>query len=165
MTKSSVSARWARSPAKLVITSRTGRFGTLRPAVDSTVSSPAAEVATLSLSSWSVAVGPSSRLPCTVGLTRMPLPMAEGSWKMVRSTILPSFLSSRQYSPRRGTVWYCLWHSWLCSVSPCTPAQLTTTRAAMSPREVCTVKWSPVRSMVSTAVSNWNRQPFFRAFS
>ena len=48
--------------------------------------------------------GPTSRLPWTVGVTSTPLPMAEGSWKIVCRARPPSRRSSRQYSPRRGTM-------------------------------------------------------------
>ena len=51
---------------------------------------PAAVVAVSSLSSMSVAVGPTSRLPCTVGLTSTPLPAVVGTWKIVLENVEPS---------------------------------------------------------------------------
>ena len=51
---------------------------------------PAAVVAVSSLSSMSVAVGPTSRLPCTVGVTSTPLPYLPGSWNTVCLTCPPA---------------------------------------------------------------------------
>ena len=95
ITKSSPSS-WARSPAKEVITWRNGMPFTLSDARLIRESSSSATVAVCSLFSISVAVGPVSRFPCTVGLTKTPLPILVGSWKMVWLTRLPASLSSRQ---------------------------------------------------------------------
>ena len=66
--------------------------------------SPSAVVSTSSLSGISSAVGPTSKLPCTVGVTRIPFPILDGSWKTVEFTRLPQFLSIRRYSPLLGTI-------------------------------------------------------------
>ena len=95
---------WARRPENDVMICRAGIFFTLRAAVSRTKSSPARVVAVNSLSSRSEAVGPSSRLPCTVGVTRMPLPSFDGIWKIVLETRPPAVLSHRQYSPARGVI-------------------------------------------------------------
>ena len=78
------------------MTLRSGRFFTLRWALVCTSFSSSAVVAVASLSGRSVAVGPISRLPWTVGVTSTPLPILPGSWKMVRDTSPPASLSSRQ---------------------------------------------------------------------
>ena len=49
-----------------------------------------AGVAVASLSSTSMAVGPTSRLPCTVGVTSTPLPYLPGSWNTVCRTSCPA---------------------------------------------------------------------------
>ena len=94
----------ARRPAKDVIVWRFGRSGVLSAARCCRSSRPSAVVAISSLSSSSTAVGPSIRLPCTVGVTRTPFPYFVGSWKIVCDTKFPTFLSSRQYSPFRGMI-------------------------------------------------------------
>ena len=103
ITKSLLSS-WARSPANEVMTWRIGTFFTLRAAVAASESSPEAVVLTASLSSTSTAVGPTNRFPCTVGVTRTPFPILEGSWKIVWETWVPASLSNRQYSPFRAVI-------------------------------------------------------------
>ena len=68
----------------------------------STVDSPSMVVAVSLLFSISSAVGPSRRLPSTVGVTRIPFPISDGVLKMVCETSPPLVLSSNTYSPRLG---------------------------------------------------------------
>ena len=78
-----------------VIVNLYGIFFTLTADFSSTCASSFAVVAVSSLSATSVAVGPSSRFPCTVGVTRTPLPYFPGSWKIVEATCPPASLSRR----------------------------------------------------------------------
>ena len=94
--KKSCRASWARRPAKLVMVWRSGMSLTARPDFSRTSSRPAAVVAVASLSSTSMAVGPTSRLPCTVGVTSTPLPYLPGSWNTVCRTCCPAVWSSRK---------------------------------------------------------------------
>ena len=95
---------WARSPAKDVMTWRRGTFLTDCALVAPKEPSPSAVVLIPSLLSTSSAVGPTKRLPCTVGVTRTPLPILLGNWKMVWLTWLPALLSSSMYWPRRAMI-------------------------------------------------------------
>ena len=56
-------------------------------------------VAVASLSSTSMAVGPTSRLPWTVGVTSTPLPYLPGSWKTVCRTMLPGRVVQQEVIP------------------------------------------------------------------
>ena len=94
----------ARRPANEVITWRIGTFLTLNAAVFARESSPSCVVLTASLFVTSTAVGPTKRLPCTVGVTSTPFPILDGSWKIVCDTCVPASLSSRQYSPLRAVI-------------------------------------------------------------
>ena len=87
---------WARSPAKEVITWRTGALVTYMEDFFRISSNPSCVVATASLSSISIAVGPTSVFPWMVGATRMPLPSFVGCGKMVCFTKPPVVLSSRK---------------------------------------------------------------------
>ena len=58
-------------------------FGQVRRLLSRTNLRPSAVVEVSSSSSMSSADGPSSRLPCTVGETRTPLPILVGHWNMV----------------------------------------------------------------------------------
>ena len=88
MTKSP-SAHEARSPAKFAMTPRVPASGHVRRAASSTNASPSALVDTSSLLPCSTAFGPTSRLPCTVGVTSTPLPAREGAWKTVWENAAP----------------------------------------------------------------------------
>ena len=95
---------WARMPANEVMTSRVESDGTDLRAVLKTPFVPSAVVEQSSFSSISTALGPTSRLPSTVGVTRMPLPSLLGTVKIVAEQVFPSALSRIMYSPRRGTM-------------------------------------------------------------
>ncbi len=94
--KNSCRGSWARSPAKLVMVCRSGRFLTASEHFARTSSRPPWVVAVASLSSMSMAVGPTMILPCTVGATSTPLPYLPGSWKMVLCTWPLAAWSSRK---------------------------------------------------------------------
>ena len=76
----------ATGPQSWLMVWRRGRSLTARPALARISARPAAVVAVASLSSMSMEVGPTSRLPWTVGVTNTPLPVGPGSWKMVWRT-------------------------------------------------------------------------------
>ena len=84
----------ARTPAKFRMFSRKRTPGTLRAASSRTVWRPRA-VLEVSSGPEDSAVGPTIRLPWTVGETRTPLPMGPGHWKITRLTRVPSLLSSK----------------------------------------------------------------------
>ena len=115
------------------------------------VSRPAAVVETSSLSVTFSEVGPTSRFPSTVGLTRTPLPMAVGGWKMVADVVPPWVLSRSRYSPRRG-VMVKLSSPIIRATSPeWTPAALMRYRArTVSPVSAVTVK-TPSSSRMAAA--------------
>ena len=92
----------ARTPAKAVMVLEKSTDGSVVLALFLTLSSPSAVVSVLSQVSTLLAVGPVSRLPSTVGVTRMPLPFSSGIRKMVCLAFSPSDLSSSRYSPARG---------------------------------------------------------------
>ena len=79
MTKSSPSALEARSPAKFAIMPREPASGHVFFAASSTKRSPSALVDRSVLLACSTAFGPTSRLPCTVGVTSTPLPADDGA--------------------------------------------------------------------------------------
>ena len=56
---------------------------------------PAPVVPRFRLSGMGSALGPTIRLPCTVGATSTPLPFWFGHWKMTRPTCVPWLLSIR----------------------------------------------------------------------
>ena len=51
---------------------------------------PRRDVATESASACGSALGPTKRLPCTVGLTSTPLPAVVGTWKIVLENVGPN---------------------------------------------------------------------------
>ena len=147
------------------MTCRVGMFFTPRADFSSTSWRPGAVVAVSSLPPMSLAVGPSSKLPWTVGDTSTPLPYLPGSWNTVRLTWPPAVWSSRQYSPRRGVMCSLSSQTQLWISSANTPAALTTARAAKSPWLVWTIQPSPARSRPVTWVSKENSTPFLAALS
>ena len=94
MTKSPF-ASCARMPANVVITLRRLSPGQVLRAASATSFSASAVVSTAVPSSTSMAEGPSSRFPCTVGLTSTPLPILVGVWNMVMENTRGLVWSSR----------------------------------------------------------------------
>lgn len=64
---------------------------------------PSLEVVTYSSD---FALGPSKRLPSTVGVTNIPLLFLLGTWNRVFLQIPPATLSNKQYSPFKGFISY-----------------------------------------------------------
>ena len=121
----------ARTPEKEVITARVLTPGTLFFASSATVLSPPAVVSVLSGVSTLSAVGPKSKLPSAVGVTKMPLPFAVGTWNIVCDTVSPSLLSSSIYSPARGIISKNLSPAISAILSAKPPAQFTRYRAVI----------------------------------
>ena len=103
MMKSSLS-QCALRPAKEVMTSLVVRQGTDFLAAARIPASALEVVETSVLSSMSSALGPMSRLPSTVGVTRTPLPISVGHWNIVCFASEPIDLSQSIYSPFLGVV-------------------------------------------------------------
>ena len=93
MTKSSPSAHLARRPAKFAIMPRALTSGQVFFAESSTNRRPSALVDRSVLLACSTAFGPTSRLPCTVGVTSTPLPADDGAWNTVRENSGPYSVS------------------------------------------------------------------------
>ena len=108
-----------------MITWRKPTLGTLLEARRMTMSIPAGVISLFSGVATLAAVGPVSRLPSTVGETRMPLPSLEGTWKMVWETRAPSVLSNSRYSPALGMMVKELSPVMAEILSEYAPAQLT----------------------------------------
>ena len=70
-------------PENDVITCFNGKFLTLRAEPSITLAMPSAVAGASSLLSLSIAVGPMIVLPCTVGVTRIPLPRFVGCGKII----------------------------------------------------------------------------------
>ena len=110
-------------------------------------------------------LGPTMRLPWTVGATSTPLPLGPGHWKITWPTRSPSLLSSRKYWPREGWMVKLAgaansWTAWAD-----TPAALITYRLRKSPRLVRTSQLSACRSRPVTAVSSRRSAPLRTAVS
>ena len=93
-----------RSPAKEVMMSLSEIAGTSRRAALKIVVNCSLVVARSSLSSCSIAVGPTMHVPSTVGITRIPLETALGTGKITLPGSPAAFRSSRNSSPLRGRI-------------------------------------------------------------
>ena len=129
----------ARRPAKFVIRPRLPTPAHVLRAASMTKRRPSSVVDTSVLENCSTALGPTSRLPCTVGATSTPLPTDDGAWNMVRENVDPHSVSYRQYSPLRGVMRSLRSLTRLLISSANTPAAFTTARATKrSPASVVT---------------------------
>ena len=123
----------------------------------------------------SSAVGPTITVPSTVGETRMPLPILDGTWNIVAANVPSSSLSSIRYSPRRASIAYFVFETRLLSSSEWMPAQLTTAFASNvrpSSQETFHPATSQPRNPATsqprnpaTFASKTNVTPFAAAFS
>ena len=89
----SPSAQLARSPAKFVTRPRVPTPAHVLRAASLTKERPSAVVDTSVLENCSTAEGPTSRFPCTVGVTSTPFPEDEGAWNMVCENAPPHSVS------------------------------------------------------------------------
>ena len=157
---------WARMPANEVMTSRVESDGTDLRAVLKTPFVPSAVVEQSSFSSMSTALGPTSRLPSTVGVTRTPLPIFEGHWNIVCFTLSPTALSMSIYSPLRGIMVIESSPMREATLSQKTPAALTTYSASISPASDLRTKLPcAFFSIAVTSKLRKNSTPFMTAFS
>ena len=90
--KSDLSAM-ARSPAKFLIFSLKLTLLVVFKETSLTLANPSYSVETESLSSVSIASGPTNKFPWTVGVTKTPFPSLVGHWNIVFSNNLPWLLS------------------------------------------------------------------------
>ena len=165
-TKSLTVVSCARSPLNSVITLLSGRPGYVRRAPAFAFSRPSYVVALSSLSGMSSAVGPTITVPSTVGETRMPLPIFDGTWNIVAEKLPSSSRSSMRYSPRRAWMLYFVALTRLLSSSEWMPAQLISVFAVNTrPSSHVTRQTSSVRSSAVTRASKMNETPFAAAFS
>ena len=146
----------------------------MRRAPALTFSRPAYVVALSSLSPMSSAVGPTITVPSTVGETRMPLPIFEGTWNIVAANVPSSSLSSIRYSPRRASMLYFVALTRLFSSSEWMPAALTTAFASNARPSAQAMRHGGAASgfvrdwtlaMPTTFASKENSTPFAAAFS
>ena len=148
----------------MAVTGTPARAGSISMPLARSISSVAPSVEASSRLSWSSAVGPTSRLPKLVRQMTTPLVLAVGTGRMIDWASLAAALSKTTNWPLRGRM--VKPHSpsrrW-STISPYSPAQLTTARLLSGPPEVSRFQASPSKAPPSTSVPRRQAAPFSRA--